>query len=277
MTRCVSPALILAAACLLGGPARADDYSRLLVESGVSQHERGLYREALGNFISALQIDPEDPKAIYWQARAAQGLGAELRAQLRKEGLEIVRGGLDWTERVSLAGILCERGHRAFKAGELVKAAAFYEESRRTYVRHTCSAPGLSMTRRALEKKVADGKVSSAELQTLADFRVSGERAWNPAKLEPAAPALSAQPEAPAAAAVQPRPSLPRVAPKPPRRPEASPQDISASDDFYLLAVADYMSNESAGTLESLRESLRLNPENARAKKLLRRIEMVEK
>ena len=29
----------------------------------------------------------------------------------------IVRGGLDWSERVSLAGILCEQGHRAFKAG----------------------------------------------------------------------------------------------------------------------------------------------------------------
>ena len=37
------------------------------------------------------------------------------------------------------------------------------------------------------------------------------------------------------------------------------------------------MSNESAGTLESLREALRLNPENDRAEKLLRRIEMVEK
>ena len=262
MTRCASPLpmLMLAAAGLLGGPAWADDYSQLLVESGISQHERGLYREALGNFISALQIDPADQKALYWQARAAQGLSVELRVQLRKEGLEIVRGGLDWAERVSLAGILCERGRRALKAGELVKAAAFYEESRRTYVRHTCSAPGLSMTRRALEKKTADGKVSSAELQTLADFRVWGEGSWNPGVPVPARP-----------------PAAPAAMPKSTRRLAAAPQDISASEDFYLLAVADYMTNESVGTLESLRKALQLNPENDRARDLLQRIERAEK
>lgn len=279
MRRCVKPALL--ALMLLPVRAPANEDSQTMLRQGLVPFNRRDYGSALGFFISALEIDPKDEKALYYQARAAEALSEKRRVQIRAESLEIARSSLDQAERVRLSGILCERGDRARKAGDLLAAAALFQESRRVFPRHTCGVTGLAITRQALERRMNRSEASSQEIHALADFAMSGD-GFLSATARPASRALAeprAEPSFGAlltAPAVKPAPRVP-AAPKAPRKLLPSPRDISASEELYLLAVVDYMSADQAKALESLRKALVLDPDNARAKTLLKRLELEQR
>lgn len=299
MTRCASAAWLVLALCPIR--AEATESSQLLVRQGISQFNYGLYQQALGTFLEVLELDPKDEKALYYQARAASALSEQRRAQIRKESLEVARNSLDQAERVKLAGILCERGQRALKAGDLLLAGRLFAESRAAFARHSCVAIGLMMTRQALDKKRVLAEASSQELQLLAESSISGEGAWSAATQAPL-PAASygnrpgarsalaeplAEPVFGSRLPPAPRPTR-RLANAPTQFPMGrstgpsgpgvpSPQDLNASEELYLLAVADYMAGDSDKALESLRKALKLNPNNARAKNLFQRIELEER
>lgn len=292
MRRCIKLGLFLLLASR--GLAWAGEQSQRLVGRGISLFDHGQYQQALGFFLQALELNPKDEKALYYQARAAQALSQERGSQLRKEGLMLARESLDQAERVKLAGILCGRGQKAFKAGDLVSAGRLFKESRSAFSRHSCAAIGLMMTRQALEKKRIMTEASMEELRLLADFSLAGEGAWSAAtQVQPAAaralqappyetrPAAKPAPRSPAARANAEEPAQAGAletrrptAPKSSGRLVSSAQDITASEELYLLAVADYMSGDWEKALESLRQALKLNPDNARARTLLNRMRM---
>lgn len=338
---------VLALACLLGAGRQSlawgDEDSRLLVGRGISQFDHGRYRDALGSFLQALELDPKDEKALYWQTRAAQALSEERRARLHKEGLEIARDSLNRTERERVAAILCERGYAALKSDDLASSARLYKGGRATTARHGCIALGLIMTRQALERKAARGEASADEILILAEFGRSGDGAWNmqtlarmgarpgaqpsdphggrqtarpgtanirpagsgakvagvprsgaksslaeppaepdfrafqtlpPAGTAPFLPLESPQPSEVKGAATMAWPRPKATADKPPRRLVPSSRDIGAAEELYMLAVADYMSGDAEKARESLAKALKLDPDNARAGTLLKRIQL---
>lgn len=269
--------------------ARADANSSLQVRQGVYLFSQGKYQQALGYFLNALELDSTDARALYYQGRAAEALSGERRAAIGKESREIARNSLNQAERVRLAGILCARGRQALKSGELVKAAELYRESSEAFARHPCAELGLSMTRRALEKRVSVGDASADELSLAAQPPPGapgpGSAGAPPARQGANPPPSSKMSAEPSLVPVFPsavhwsgrqRPSegtgRDRARAAAPAQRAPTPQDLSASEAQYLLGVAEYMSGDAPKALEALQKALELNPENDRAKNLLQRI-----
>ncbi len=157
MRRCstrTATRLLAAVACALFLPrcAHGDARSRMLVRRGLRRMDARRYDAALGFFIEALEVDPHDAEALYYQGRAAQALDDETRATVRKERREIARSIRKRVEKVRLASRLCEQGQAALKGGRTLEAEQIFRRARSAFPGHPCVSTGGIMMRQAVER-----------------------------------------------------------------------------------------------------------------------------